>query len=63
MININNLPIKSVYVGDKLVYNIYVKDTLVWELLSEVLSCYANGYWIDDQQWTDDTQWSDFNNI
>ena len=25
----------------------------------ELLSCYANGYWIDEYPWTDNTSWAD----
>ena len=24
-----------------------------------ILSCYFNGYWIDEYPWTDDTPWTD----
>lgn len=44
-----NIPILAVYThGNK-----------VWPALDEILSCYFNGYWIDEYPWTDDTPWTD----
>lgn len=51
---IQNIPIVKVYYGKQ----------LQWELkkeppITEILSCYYNGYWIDEYPWTDDTSWTD----
>lgn len=27
--------------------------------IDTILSCYYNGYWIDEYPWTDDTPWKD----
>ena len=52
---INGLKILAVYThGHKIAdfgdYNIKPE---------EILSCFYNGYWIDDYPWTDDTPWTD----
>jgi hypothetical protein len=46
------------------VLSIYMRGKLVWAPESEnpdetILSCYFNGYWIDEYPWTDDTSWTD----
>jgi hypothetical protein len=60
MIHINNHEIVGVYDCLKDIVAVYNGLHLVWsKLASEVLSCYYNGYWIDDYPWTDDTPWTD----
>lgn len=46
------------------VLSIYMRGKLVWAPESEnpdetILSCYFNGYWIDEYPWTDNTPWVD----
>ena len=41
------------------IIRVYVGEHFVWPALDEILSCYYNGYWIDDYPWTDDTPWKD----
>jgi hypothetical protein len=46
------------------VLSIYMRGKLIWAPESEnpdktILSCYFNGYWIDEYPWTDDTSWTD----
>lgn len=38
---------------------VYHGHKLVWSKFLEILSCYFNGYWIDEYPWTDDTPWKD----
>lgn len=46
----HNLPIYFVYVGER----------QVWPNTSPLIqSCYALGYWIDENPWTEDTAWVD----
>lgn len=40
---------------------VYRKDRLVWQMaVAEVRSCFAEGYWIDDQPWTDELCWKNY---
>jgi len=46
------------------VLSVYMRGKLVWAPETEnpdetILSCYFNGYWIDEYPWTDDTSWTD----
>lgn len=62
MIHVNDHNIIGVYSGDRDIVAVYSGLYLVWEKIkeiTEVLSCYYNGYWIDDYPWTDDTPWTD----
>lgn len=42
---------------------VYMRGRLIWSPKEDneetILSCYYNGYWIDDYPWTDDTPWTD----
>jgi len=60
MIHINNHDITGVYSGHKDIIKVYSGLYLVWskEITTDtVLSCYYNGYWIDEYPWTDNTPW------
>ena len=64
MIHINNHNITGVYSGLIDITAVYNGLILVWSkdtnpTIDEVLSCYYNGYWIDEYPWTDDTPWTD----
>lgn len=62
MIHINNHEIVGVYSGSKDIVAVYSGLKLVWNKIKEankILSCYYNGYWIDEYPWTDDTPWTD----
>lgn len=46
------------------ILSIYMRGRLIWAPEQEnpdetILSCYFNGYWIDEYPWTDDTSWTD----
>ena len=58
MIHINNRDITGVYSGHRDIVKVYSGLHLVWSKIPELLSCYANGYWIDENPWTDETPWS-----
>lgn len=47
----------AIYRGSNNILAVYIQGTKVWP--TSILSCYANGYWIDENPWTDDTPWSD----
>lgn len=65
MIHINNHDIVDVYSGSTNIIAAYYGLHLVWKKKqqspdsTDVLSCYFNGYWIDEYPWTDDTPWTD----
>lgn len=59
MIHVNNKDISGVYSGSKEIIAVYSGLKLVWQKFNTVLSCYYNGYWIDEYPWTDDTPWVD----
>lgn len=59
MIHINNHDITGVYSGSRDIIRVYSGLHLVWSKITEILSCYANGYWIDEYPWVDDAFWKD----
>ena len=63
MIHINNHDIVGVYSGSKDIVRVYSGYKLVWQKHKPeddiILSCYYNGYWMDEYPWTDDTSWTD----
>ena len=65
MIKINGNDIRSIgYLGRPMI-SVYINGQLVWpertipDTPEQTLSCFFNGYWIDDMPWTDDTPWMD----
>ena len=63
MLRQENNKIAAMYINGYSVLSIYMRGRLVWapEQPGEetILSCYYNGYWIDEYPWTDDTPWTD----
>ena len=61
MIRYNNKNIVAMYINGQNVLSVYTQGQLIWskDVLNKILSCYFNGYWIDDEPWTDDTPWTD----
>lgn len=60
MIHINHHDITGVYSGSRDIVAVYSGLRLVWSKLGNtLLSCYSNGYWIDEYPWLDDLQWAD----
>lgn len=62
MIYINKHNITDIYSGNTEIVEVYKGLRLVWRKVNEIidnLSCYANGYWIDQYPWTDNTPWKD----
>ena len=60
----NNTPIIGMYIQNIPIVKVYQGRQLQWEITqeeptTEILSCYYNGYWIDEYPWTDDTPWTD----
>lgn len=71
MIKINNGDVLDIRFRDIPVIAVYINGQLVWPEEKPgpepgpdpgpvvILSCYYNGYWIDEYVWTDDTPWVD----
>ena len=59
MIHINNHDISGVYSGSTDIQKVYKGLILVWSKITEILSCYSNGYWMDEYPWVDDNAWAD----
>jgi hypothetical protein len=58
----NIIPLKRIYVGNKSIAAVYYRGKKIWPIgdaYSIILSCYYNGYWIDEYPWTDETPWND----
>ena len=49
------------YINGQSILSVYTQGQRVWpdQIINEILSCYYNGYWIDEYPWTDDTPWTD----
>jgi len=61
-IYVNNRPIGSIYKNGRAIKAVYHIGRLVWSkqpVIDIILSCYYNGYWMDEYPWTDDTPWTD----
>ena len=61
----NDRLIGSIFFEGRAIKAIYTEGKKVWgikkqeEPIKDILSCYYNGYWIDEYPWTDDTPWKD----
>lgn len=57
--------VDAIHIKGRDVAHVYINGRLVWPFIpnipipEEILSCYYNGYWIDEYPWTDDTPWTD----
>lgn len=66
MIHLNDKTVSGVYssyaggVDDLIdIQAVYKGLTLVWSKISTIISCYHNGYWVDEYPWTDNLCWRD----
>ena len=59
MIHINNRDISDIYRASRAIVEVYKGHRLVWQKIKEIISCYSNGYWVDEYPWVDDTFWKD----
>lgn len=61
MIKIKNGQIISMNINGYKILSVYTQGQLVWakKTINKILSCYNNGYWIDEYPWTDNTFWID----
>ena len=58
MIHINNKDISGIYINGKDISSVYYGLSLVWTKLNG-MSCYGNGYWVDEYPWIDNDAWMD----
>lgn len=58
MIKHNNKDVAEIHHDGKNVAEIYKGDKLVWTADSNI-SCFAGGYWVDENPWTDNLPWKD----
>ena len=61
---VDNTNITAIDWGNAPVIAVYYRNNVVWKPKEEpidetVLSCFSNGYWIDDYPWLDDAVWVD----
>ncbi len=67
MITYNNLRntkynLNRIYFGKNQIGEIYFQGEKIWPIGTwgdMILSCFFNGYWIDEYPWTDETSWTD----
>ena len=59
MIKIGNKELIDFHVGTRVGTAIYLGTKLIWEKISEFLSCFSSGIWRDDYPWVDDETWTD----
>ena len=46
------------YINGQKILSVYTQGQLVWpEDITEVLSCFSNGYWVDEYPWIDNVSW------
>lgn len=54
--------VDNIYIQNRPIIAVYTQGRKIWPDKIEIdiiLSCYYNGYWIDEYPWTDDTPWTD----
>ena len=62
MIRINNKDLVKATKNDYNFKEIYVNGQLIWpiEIPEYDLSCFAFGYWINENPWTDSLGWNNY---
>ena len=58
-IYINNRRVDQIFVEGRPIVAVYTEGRKIWPDITIILSCFYNGYWIDEYPWTDDTPWTD----
>lgn len=64
MIRLENSKVIAMHINGWKVLSVYTQGQLVWpeqgeEIIDKILSCFSNGYWIDEYPWTDEIPWTD----
>ena len=58
----NNRLISSIYYSNRAIKSVYKGYKLIWtkdKNNQQILSCFSNGYWIDEYPWDDNLSWTD----
>lgn len=62
----NGRGVDSIYYQGRPIALVYAFGRKIWPrekeitpIIDTILSCFYNGYWIDEYPWTDDTPWTD----
>ena len=66
-IKIHNSDVVAIYKGQLPIIAVYGRGQKIWPIpviipddpVDDILSCFYNGYWIDEYPWTDETPWTD----
>lgn len=61
-IYVNGRGVNQIYINARPIIAVYTEGRKIWPDITDIttiLSCYYNGYWIDEYPWTDDTPWTD----
>lgn len=52
--------VNAIYSNSRPILAIFAKNQKIWPATPDaILSCYANGYWMDQYPWTDNTPWTE----
>lgn len=49
--------IKNIKYGVQTINKIKYSTKIIWEKIKSILSCFSNGYWINDKRWTNNEGW------
>lgn len=60
MIRFGNKKIVAMYINGQNILSVYTQEQQIWpeEVINEILSCFSNGYWIDEYPWVDEQSWT-----
>ena len=60
MIRFGNKTIVAMYINGQDILSVYTQEQQIWpeEVINEILSCFSNGYWIDEYPWVDEQSWT-----
>ena len=60
MIRFGNKKIVAMYINGQDILSVYTQEQQIWpeEVINEILSCFSNGYWIDEYPWVDEQSWT-----
>lgn len=62
MIRFGNKKIVAMYINGQSILSVYTQGQQIWPeeaIIDEILSCFSNGYWIDEYPWVDEQSWTD----
>ena len=61
MIRFGNKKIVAMYINGQSILSIYTQGQHIWpeDIIDKILSCFSNGYWMDEYPWLDNTPWVD----